>query len=119
VPVSGVVTGLHYHPGKFINAAFDKASIHNERQSVRLTTENGDDVVVVQIAGLIARRIICTLRLGQVVKAGERFGLIRFGSRTDHYLPEGSTILVSVGDYAVGGVTEIARLPGSNAQSGL
>jgi phosphatidylserine decarboxylase len=119
VPVSGVVTGLHYHPGKFINAAFDKASIHNERQSVRLTTENGQDVVVVQIAGLIARRIICTLRLGQVVKAGERFGLIRFGSRTDHYLPEGSTILVSVGEYAVGGVTEIARLPGSNAQSGL
>jgi phosphatidylserine decarboxylase len=119
VPISGVITGLHYHPGKFINAAFDKASIHNERQSIRLTTENGHDIVVVQIAGLIARRIICTLRLGQVVTAGERFGLIRFGSRTDHYLPEGSTILVPVGAHAVGGVTEIARLPGSNAQSGL
>ena len=118
-PVSGVVTGLHYHPGKFINAAFDKASIHNERQSVRLTTQEGHELVVVQIAGLIARRIICNLRLGQRVAAGERYGLIRFGSRTDHYLPEGSTILVAVGDHAVGGVTEIARLPGSNAPGGL
>lgn len=119
VPISGAVTAMHYHPGKFINASFDKASELNERQSVRLRTADGHDLVVVQIAGLIARRIICALRLDQAVAAGERYGLIRFGSRTDIYLPEGSTILVSVGDYAVGGETEIARLPGSNAQAGM
>ena len=112
VPVSGAVTGLHYHPGKFVNASFDKASILNERQSVRLHTPDGHDVVIVQIAGLIARRIICGLRLDQVVAVGDRYGLIRFGSRTDIYLPEGSTILVAVGDYAVGGETAVARLPG-------
>lgn len=114
IPVSGAVTGLHYHPGKFINASFDKASEQNERQSVRVRTPEGHDLVVVQIAGLIARRIICRLRLEQVVQVGERYGLIQFGSRTDIYLPEGSTILVAVGDYARGGETEIARLPGGN-----
>lgn len=118
-PIAGAVTAMHYNPGKFFNASFDKASVHNERQSVCLTTEDGQNLIVVQIAGLIARRIICMLRLDQVVTAGERYGLIRFGSRTDHYLPEGSTILVTVGAPAVGGITEIARLPGSNAPDGL
>ena len=117
VPVSGVVTALHYHPGKFVNASFDKASDLNERQSVKLRTPDGQDVVIVQIAGLIARRIICKLRLDQVVGVGDRYGLIRFGSRTDIYLPEGSTILVAVGDHAVGGETALARLPGGNAQA--
>lgn len=119
VPVSGTVTALQYHPGQFVNASFDKASDLNERQSVKLRTPDGHDVVIVQIAGLIARRIICTLRLDQVVAAGERYGLIRFGSRTDIYLPEGSTILVAVGDHAVGGETALARLPGGNAHAGL
>ena len=117
VPVSGVVTALHYHPGKFVNASFDKASDLNERQSVKLRTPDGQDVVIVQIAGLIARRIICKLRLDQVVGVGDRYGLIRFGSRTDIYLPEGSTILVAVGDHAVGGETALARLPGGNTQA--
>lgn len=115
IPVAGTVTDLKYHPGQFLNASFDKASDLNERQSVRLRTADGHDLVVVQIAGLIARRIICTLRNDQVLNAGERYGLIRFGSRTDVYLPEGSTILVKVGDYATGGETEIARLPGNNS----
>jgi phosphatidylserine decarboxylase len=119
VPVAGTITGLYYHAGKFFCASFDKASVHNERQSVRLTTTDGQDIIFVQIAGLIARRIICTLRLDQVVRAGERYGLIRFGSRADVYLPEGATILVSVGDHVVGGVSEIARLPGANAQVGM
>ena len=119
VPMAGIVTGLHYHAGKFLCASFDKASVHNERQSVRLTTADGQDVVFVQIAGLIARRIICTLRLDQAVRGGERYGLIRFGSRADIYLPPGSTVLVSVGDHVAGGVSEIARLPGSNAQAGI
>jgi phosphatidylserine decarboxylase len=117
VPVSGVIADLRYHPGQFINASFDKASELNERQSVRLTTEDGQQVAFVQIAGLIARRIICTLRSGQSVRVGERFGLIRFGSRTDVYLPEGTTLLVSPGDYVYGGESEIARLPGANAQA--
>jgi phosphatidylserine decarboxylase len=84
-----------------------------------LTTADGQHIVFVQIAGLIARRIICTLRLDQMVRAGERYGLIRFGSRADVYLPEGATILVSMGDHVVGGVSEIARLPGANAQVGM
>lgn len=119
VPMAGTITGLHYHAGKFVNASFDKASNLNERQSARLTTADGQDVVFVQIAGLIARRIICALRLDQTVSAGERYGLIRFGSRADIYLPEGSTILVSIGDHVAGGVSEIARLPGGNVQAGL
>jgi phosphatidylserine decarboxylase len=119
VPIAGTITGLHYHPGKFLCASFDKASVHNERQSARVTTADGQDVVFVQIAGLIARRIICTLRLDQVVRAGERYGLIRFGSRADIYLPEGSTVLVAVGDHVEGGLSEIARLPGANAQAGM
>lgn len=119
VPISGTISGLHYHAGKFLCASFDKASVHNERQSVRLTTQDGQNIVFIQIAGLIARRIICTLRLDQAVTAGERYGLIRFGSRADVYLPEGSTILVSVGDQVVGGVSELARLPGSNVQAGM
>jgi phosphatidylserine decarboxylase len=119
IPMAGAVTDLKYHPGQFINASFDKASDLNERQSVRLRTADGHDLVVVQIAGLIARRIICALRLDQAVNTGERYGLIRFGSRTDVYLPEGSTILVKIGDYATGGETAIARLPGSNAPADL
>lgn len=119
IPVAGTVTDLKYHPGQFINASFDKASDLNERQSVRLRTADGHDLVVVQIAGLIARRIICALRLDQAVKTGERYGLIRFGSRTDVYLPEGSIILVKVGDYATGGETALARLPGSNIPADL
>lgn len=110
-PISGAIVDVRYHPGQFINASFDKASDLNERQAVRMTTADGHEVIFVQIAGLIARRIICSLQPGQAVRAGERYGLIRFGSRTDVYLPEGATILVSLGERVVGGLSEIARLP--------
>lgn len=108
VPASGTISALAYHPGKFLNATLDKASEHNERQSVRMTTDQGKDIVFVQIAGLVARRIRCDLADGQVVAAGERFGLIRFGSRLDIYLDDGMAPLVAVGQLAVAGETVIA-----------
>ncbi len=117
IPVDGTVTKLAYRPGKFFNASLDKASEDNERQSVRVSTADGKDIAVVQIAGLIARRIVCTLRLDQRVKAGERFGMIRFGSRLDVYLDSGMTPLVIPGQRAIAGETVIARglAPGENA----
>ena len=89
VPCDGTITRLAYRPGKFFNASLDKASEFNERQGVRLTTGDGLNLAFVQIAGLIARRIKCQISEGQAVRAGERFGLIRFGSRVDVYLPMG------------------------------
>ncbi len=109
MPADGAVTALSYRPGKFFNASLDKASEHNERQSIRLTTADGKDIAVVQIAGLIARRIVCRLMPDQEVMAGERFGLIRFGSRVDVYLDEGMTPLAIAGQRAVAGETVIAR----------
>jgi phosphatidylserine decarboxylase len=109
-PASGSVTRIAYHDGKFLNAASDKAADENERNAVALCLENGADVAVVQIAGLIARRILCDLRTGDFVTAGQRFGIIRFGSRTDLYLPPGVRPLVSVGQTAVGGETVMAVL---------
>ena len=110
IPTDGKITELAYHEGAFLNAAEDKASDLNERQSVRMTTSDGRDIVFVQIAGLIARRIICTLKHGQSVRGGERFGLIRFGSRTDVYLPDGVAPMVAVGQRMIGGETVIADL---------
>ena len=111
-PVSGTVVAKSYRPGKFFNASFDKASIHNERMSIRLRPENDDgprDLAVVQIAGLVARRIVCDLAQGQGVKRGARFGIIRFGSRVDVYLPHGTEILVTAGITTVAGETVLAR----------
>ena len=108
IPVDGTVTALSYRPGKFINASLDKASELNERQSLRLTMADGHDIAFVQIAGLIARRILCDVAQGQTVKAGERFGMIRFGSRVDVYLPDGVESMVSVGQTSVAGETVIA-----------
>jgi phosphatidylserine decarboxylase len=113
VPVEGTVRETAYRPGTFLNAALDKASEQNERAAVRLTLPDGRDMVVVQIAGLVARRIINHLVPGQAVRAGERFGLIRFGSRTDIYLPEGVNPLVTVGQRMIGGETVIADLTSS------
>jgi phosphatidylserine decarboxylase len=110
-PIAGTVTKIAYHPGLFLSAADDKASDDNERNALLLRLETGEEVAVVQIAGLIARRILCEVREGQVLSAGERFGIIRFGSRTDLYLPEGCTPLVSVGQRMIGGETVIAELP--------
>ena len=89
VPIGGTITGLNYRPGKFLNASLDKASEFNERQNLRVTMADGRDVAFVQIAGLIARRILCDVAEGQAVRTGERFGMIRFGSRVDVYLPDG------------------------------
>jgi phosphatidylserine decarboxylase len=110
VPATGKILGLHYHPGKFFNASLDKASIHNERQSVLMETINGTKIAFIQIAGLIARRIVCDLEEDTEVKAGQRYGLIRFGSRADIYLPLKTAILVAEGQTCVGGETVLADL---------
>lgn len=109
-PVSGTVLALAYRPGKFFNASFDKASAHNERMSVRLRAESGHELAVVQIAGLVARRIVCDLVQGQGVRRGDRFGIIRFGSRVDIYLPPGTEVLVAPGLVTRAGETVLARL---------
>lgn len=112
-PVSGHVIALAYRAGKFFNASFDKASIHNERMSIRLRPEGatGDsrDLAMVQIAGLVARRIVCELAQGEGVHRGNRFGIIRFGSRVDVYLPPGTEILVKPGMTTRAGETILAR----------
>lgn len=110
-PVEGRITRIAYRHGAFVNAALDKASDDNERNALSLRTPAGHDLGVVQIAGLIARRIVCTVREGQMVGTGERFGIIRFGSRTDLYLPPGVQPLVAVGQTTIGGETVIAELP--------
>ncbi|MCP5369712.1 MAG: phosphatidylserine decarboxylase [Rickettsiaceae bacterium] len=110
VPASGKILALKYFPGKFFNASLDKSSIHNERQSVLMETNNGTQVIFVQIAGLIARRIICDLEEEQDVLAGQRYGIIRFGSRVDIYLPLNTTIEVEIGQTCIGGETIIADL---------
>lgn len=107
-PVGGRIVKLAYHPGKFLVAADDKASDDNERQSFRIETLQGEMFGLVQIAGLIARRIVRFVEQGEVVHAGERVGLIRFGSRCDVYLPDGVTPLVLVGQRAIGGETVLA-----------
>ena len=112
-PVSGSVVARAYRPGKFFNASFDKASIHNERMSIRLRPEGeadeGRDLAVVQIAGLVARRIVCDLVQGEGVRRGARFGIIRFGSRVDVYLPPRTEILVTPGITTRAGETILAR----------
>jgi phosphatidylserine decarboxylase len=111
-PVAGRIDRIAYRPGTFINAELDKASEDNERNSLVISTPNGR-IGVIQIAGLVARRIVSFVREGQTIAAGERFGLIRFGSRLDVYLPEGTSALVAVGQTAIAGETIIAdfRLP--------
>jgi phosphatidylserine decarboxylase len=114
MPVSGVVEVNAYHPGQFLNASLDKASELNERQSLLVKTEHGLTVGCVQIAGLIARRIVCQAPEGQRFQAGQRFGIIRFGSRVDVYVPESCAIWVQVGQKSVGGETILAQLPASD-----
>lgn len=109
-PVDGTITKLHYHPGKFLSADLDKAAEENERMSYLMETPREKQVAFVQIAGLVARRIICEAELGDELKAGERFGLIRFGSRVDIYLPKGVTPLVCKGQLTVAGETVLADL---------
>jgi phosphatidylserine decarboxylase len=108
MPMSGRIVRRVYTPGKFLNASLDKASEDNERMAIRLATREGADIAVVQIAGLIARRIVCEVDAGRDVIAGQRFGLIRFGSRTDLYLPLAWTPFAIAGQRAVGGETVLA-----------
>ncbi len=109
-PVAGTVTRIAYRHGKFLSANLDKASTDNERNALAILMPDGRDLAVVQIAGLIARRILCDVREGEMVTAGGRFGIIRFGSRTDVYLPHGVTPLVAVGQTMIGGETVVAEL---------
>ena len=110
VPANGTINDVKYNPGEFFVAYADKASEKNEQTEIRMTTESGERVVFKQIAGYIARRIVCRLKVGDTVKAGERFGMIRFGSRTELFVPASAALLVKVGDRVFGGETVIARL---------
>ncbi len=115
VPMDGKITKVSYRPGRFFNASLDKASEFNERMSIRMTTSDNHDIAFVQIAGLVARRIKCDIIEGQDVKAGERFGLIRFGSRVDIYMPKGVAPLVCLGQTTIAAETIIADVPASEA----
>jgi phosphatidylserine decarboxylase len=114
-PVTGKIERIVYRPGAFVNADLDKASEDNERNSFLIATDRGR-IGVVQIAGLIARRIVCFVRQGASVAVGERIGLIRFGSRVDVYLPEGVRPLVAEGQTAIAGETVIADLRAGDPQ---
>lgn len=110
VPLSGAVTKVIYRPGKFLSANADDASVENERNSVVVKNSNGTEIVFVQVAGLVARRIISDLKEGQEVVAGQRYGIIRFGSRADLYFPENVEIKSLLGQTMVGGETIIAKI---------
>jgi len=109
-PCSATVDVVAYRPGKFLNAALDKASEENERMALALRRADGRVIGCVQIAGWVARRIVCYVKPDQTVAAGERFGHIRFGSRTDLYLPPGARLLVAPGQRMIGGETVVAEL---------
>ena len=109
-PIAGKVMEINYRPGKFFNASLDKASVDNERNSLVLQIPDGRQIVVVQIAGLVARRIVSFVKPKQSLRIGQRFGLIRFGSRVDIYLPTGVQPLVCIGQIMVSGETVIADL---------
>lgn len=110
-PVDGVVRQRWYHPGKFINADLDKASTENERNALWLHSDSGHDVTCVQVAGLIARRILCYVEADAALRRGQRYGFIRFGSRVDLYLPLDTQVKVTIGDKVRASATVLATLP--------
>jgi len=110
-PVEGTVKQVWYHAGRFLNAALDKASVENERNALWLRTRSGADVTCVQVAGLIARRILCYVSAGAELAKGERFGFIRFGSRVDLYLPLNAQPVAAIGDKVTAAESVLARLP--------
>lgn len=120
-PVAGVVKGGWYRSGSFINASLDKSSDRNEQNAIWIQTSDGENIVAVQVAGLVARRILCYVTDGQRVRRGQRYGFIRFGSRVDLYLPTGSTVETRLGRWVISGSDIIAFLPSSvdrmNAQT--
>lgn len=115
-PVEGEVTEVRYFPGRFLNAAIDKASLENERNALLIRTDAGQQVTCVQIAGLIARRILCYAKPGDRLRRGDRFGFIRFGSRVDLYLPTTAIVRATLGDVVHAGQTVLADLPEQGAQ---
>jgi len=110
-PVDGTVKEVKYAKGLFVNAAFDKASSDNERNALVIRLDNGVEISCVQVAGLIARRILCYVKAGERLSRGQRYGFIRFGSRVDVYLPPGSTPKVAIGDTVKASSTVLAELP--------
>jgi phosphatidylserine decarboxylase len=110
IPCTGKIRGIHYHPGKFFSANLDKASKNNEQNALLLETDNGRNICFVQIAGLIARRIICYVLPDERVQRGQRFGIICFGSRLDVYLPADSGIAVAIGDTVKAGTSVLGEL---------
>jgi len=112
-PVDGEVRDAWYHAGAYVNAALPKASTENERQAIWLRTPEGADITCVQIAGLIARRILCYAKAGERLARGQRYGFIRFGSRVDVYLPPATRSRVAIGDKVYAGETVLAELPAS------
>lgn len=110
IPWAGTVKNVRYNPGKFLLGYAEKASLDNEQNGIVIEGRDGKEILFVQIAGLVARRIVCYLKGGETVRRGERFGLIRFGSRVDVYLPLGSDILVKKGMKVKGGMTPLAKL---------
>ena len=115
-PMAGEVIAITYHHGKFVNASLDKASEHNERNSITIEAVDESRIGVTQIAGLVARRIVCFTKVGSGLSVGERFGLIRFGSRLDVFLPEGIEPAVGLGQTAVAGETILAHLGETNEE---
>ncbi len=109
-PIAGQIAAIAYRPGKFFNASLDKASADNERNSLCIEMPDGRQIAVVQIAGLVARRIVCFTKTGDTLRTGERFGLIRFGSRLDVYLPDGVEPMVNLGQTMIAGETVLADL---------
>ena len=112
VPYDGTVQGIFYNPGKFLNAAKDKASLENEQNALVLETPKGQKILLIQIAGLIARRIVCWVQQGDAVNRGERFGVIRYGSRVDLFLPVDVAVKVQLGEKVKGGSTIIGAMHG-------
>jgi len=109
-PVDGKIEGVQYFPGKFVNADLDKASLENERNAVVVKTADGQTVTFVQVAGLIARRILCYVKAGDLLARGQRYGFIRFGSRVDVYLPLTASVKVAIGDRVSATTTILAQL---------
>lgn len=116
-PVTGTVQSTEYFPGKFLNASLDKASLQNERNAIVLHTEQGHVVTAVQVAGLVARRILCYTKPGDVLQYGQRYGFIRFGSRVDVYLPLDARPRVAIGDKVSATSTVLAELPAASTQA--
>ena len=107
VPYTGTIAEIFYKPGKYLNATLDKASEDNERNYLKINNQSGDEIIVVQIAGMIARRIVCDVKEGDTINQGDRFGMIRFGSRVDLYF-ENYNLLVKKGQNTVAGETLLA-----------